>query len=190
MFFIVNKTKQHISLPDIKISLGPRQAIDLDKIMSREESEKSRHLKAAKSNGHIEVRVKDKTKSKDSRTIVQNVQAPDMSKIKDEIIKEMRDEFGALKFPTSKEGVSKEDLMEVMKEVMQSMPKEVIIREGAAVEADDEEVEIDESIVADINARTVDKRVKDVEVKSVNYKEEQTDDLLDNIDELEQMLGD
>ena len=113
-----------------------------------------------------------------------------MSKIKDEIIKEMRDEFGALKFPTSKEGVSKEDLMEVMKEVMQSMPKEVIIREGAAVEADDEEVEIDESIVADINARTVDKRVKDVEVKSVNYKEEQTDDLLDNIDELEQMLGD
>ena len=44
MFFIVNKTKQHISLPDIKISLGPRQAIDLDKIMSREESEKSRHF--------------------------------------------------------------------------------------------------------------------------------------------------
>jgi len=31
MFFIVNKTRKNITISDIKVSLGPRQAIDLDK---------------------------------------------------------------------------------------------------------------------------------------------------------------
>lgn len=186
MYFVVNKTKQHVALPDLKISLGPRQAMDLDKIMSREEIGKSRHLKAAKANGHIEVRVNNKAEKKET-TIIKETITPDMSKVKDDIIKEMKEELSSLKGNT-KEGISKEELMEAMRELMTNMPQQIIIKEGTVDSSQEEKVEMDESLLADINARTVNKRVEDVELKSVSYKEEEQDSDL-NIDELENLLG-
>ena len=49
MFFIVNKTKKTIVLGDLSITLGPKQAIDLDKIMKRHKSDDSISLKTATS---------------------------------------------------------------------------------------------------------------------------------------------
>ena len=55
MFFIINKTKRNIIISDIKVSLGPRQAIDLDKMIDRDISDKSKDLKNIREKywGHI-----------------------------------------------------------------------------------------------------------------------------------------
>ncbi len=186
MFFIVNKTKKHITLPDIKISLGPKQAIDLDRIMDRSESEKSRHLKAASHNGDIEIRVKDDDNPKRAAPVQS---APDMGKMKDDIIKEMKDELQFLKQP--KEGLSKEDLIAAMQELISNMPaKEIIVKDGGTVINDEEEVEVDEDLLGEINKRAANKMVENVESGEVKYKEEkQKDNLDDNINELEKLLG-
>ncbi len=186
MFFIINKTKKHITLPDIKISLGPRQAIDLDRIMDRSESDKSRHLRLARANGDIEIRVKDGEKKRD-RVVQVKSDGPDIRKMKDEIINEIKSLKLADK-PT--DSLSREDLIIAMRELMKEMStKEIIIREGKSVVSDEEIVDIDKDLLVDINVRAVDKRVKDVKMESVNYKEEsKEDDLLSNIDELEELL--
>lgn len=191
MFFIVNKTNKHITLPDIKISLGPRQAIDLDRIMDRSESEKSRHLRAAQSNGHIEIRVKDSDAVKKIPDIPVKKNGQDIGKMKDEIIKEVKDGIKSLKsINQPKDVLSKEDLLDAMRELIQSIPaKEVIIREGGRIDNDEENVEMNGNLLAEINARTVEKRVKDVKIESVNYKEESADNtIMGNIDELEGLL--
>jgi len=59
MYFIVNTTKRNVVIPDLKISLGPRQAKDLDIMFKRNEIDSSRHLAAAISRGIINVKVKD-----------------------------------------------------------------------------------------------------------------------------------
>jgi ferredoxin len=54
---------------------------------------------------------------------------------------------------------------------------------------EDEEVEVDSSLLGEINKRAVNKMVKNV-ASEVKYDEEKKkDDLMDNIDELEQLLG-
>jgi len=186
VFFIVNRTKKHITLPDIKISLGPRQAIDLDRIMDRSESEKSRHLRAASSKGDIEIRVKDgEPLKKIPDTKIEKKE--DINKIKDEIIREMKDELKELK---SNNGLSKEDLMAVMQQFVENMPtKEVVIRDSQKTSYEEEDVEIDEGLLADINEKTVEKRVKNVEMEPIKYKEENKNNtIINNIEELEGLL--
>jgi len=188
MFFIVNRTKKHITLPDIKISLGPRQAIDLDKIMERSESEKSKHLRAASAKGDVEIRVKDNEALKKIPNTKTGSAQSDIGKIKDEIIKEMKNELRGIK--ASDNSISKEDLMAFMQQLINNMPtKEVVIKETSHI-VEEEDAEIDENLLADINARTVEKRVKDVKIEQVKYKEEsQNNTIISNIDELENLLG-
>ena len=53
-----------------------------------------------------------------------------------------------------------------------------------------EEVEIDETKLAEISARAVDEIVKGTELKAVHYKvESQENTILDDVDELEDLLG-
>jgi len=187
VFFIVNKTKKHIALPDIKISLGPRQAIDLDRIMDRSESEKSRCLRSARVNGDIEIRIKDGERKRE-KVVKVKPEGPDMGKMKEDIISEIKSLKLAEK---SSDSLSREDLMDAMRELLQSMPaKEVIIKEGKSIASDEEIVDIDEDLLADINVRAVNKMIENVESGEVKYKEEkQKNDLEDNVDELEQLLG-
>ncbi len=187
MFFIVNKTKNIISLSDINISLGPRQAMDLDKIMNRSKSEGSNALKVAKRNGDIEVRIKDKLSTiPDTQALpVQN----DMGRIKEEIIGEMKDVMQEL-LKNQTGGVSKADLQELIN----AMPKSqetVIIRQESEKVREDEDIEVNVEDLGEINKRAVNKIVKNVESVDIKYKEEkQKNDLDNNISELEGLLED
>ena len=191
MFFIVNKTKQHITLGDISVTLGPKQAIDLDRVMERPLSDKSRHLKAAVSRGNIEVRVKDGEKPKHPSKIVE---APTnaIDKMKKDIIKEMKGTMKELMSEKSdNSGISKADLNEALSKFVQLLPqstKETVIIKGE--EPQDEKVDMDEETLAAISARVVEDRAKDAKLKTVHYKEEQQkESILDNVDELENLLG-
>ena len=188
MFFIVNKTKQTIILGDLEVTLGPRQAVDLDKMVPRSESDSSKYLKMAKKSGQIEVRSKDgeKPKHPDKQPQPQPLSL-------DGLHKELKD---MKKMMEGKQtgGIDKGDLAEFAKEIISSIPKstETVVyrQDGEKIESrTDEEVEIDEDLLVDINARAIDYIVEGTDVKSMKYKEEQQENtILDNIDELEGLL--
>jgi len=191
MFFIVNKTKQTLVLGDLGVTLGPRQAVDLDKVVSRDKSDNSKSLKNAKKNGQVEVRSKDgeKPKHPEHQVISQPINVID--NLKKELIEEMKAVMSQqTKVPT--DSVSKEDLKNFAKEIIQSMPesKTVIMQGNNVVEnRTDEEVEMNEDLLVDINARSVDNIVEGTDIKAIRYKEEQQENtILDNIDELEGLL--
>lgn len=198
MFFIVNKTKQTIVLGDIKVTLGPRQAIDLDKVVGRHKSEASKDLKVARKNGVVDVRIKDGEKPKAQKD--KSSQSTDLEGFKKDIVDEitgsMKDIVSGQQPQQVQAGVSEEQLERMLQRLIKAMPqpsKETVIieKEGKILEKTEEEVEIDEDKLADINARTVDGIVKNTELKSVHYKEEsQENTILDNVDELENLLFD
>lgn len=186
MFFIVNKTKNHVSLPDINISLGPRQAMDLDRIMKREISENSRHLRAARANGDVEIRVKDEPKKQIDIQPTKEINNP----IKE--IEDLRKEIEKLSntISGSNSGVSKEDLLEILKNLLTpTVVKQVSSKEEINENEEEEEVEMDEETLIKINARTMDRKVEGSNIKSVHYKEENKNNtILNNVDELEGLL--
>jgi len=200
MFFIVNKTKHPITLGDIKIHLGPRQAIDLDKVISRDKSENSRALKAAKSNGEIEVRVKDSTVRPGGKQIQVPDTSEDLKKMKNEIISEIKGSINGVKkavesidteheappAPQTNLNISDEQMAQITQAILSSMPQ------GGQVAKPKEEVtevEMDEDTLVKIHSRAAKKLVKDADVKSVHYKEETQDNtILSNVDELSDLL--
>ena len=193
MYFVINKTKKHITIGDIGINLGPRMCIDLERVLKKEKYENSRHLRIAQGNGDIEIRI-SKKESKKQENVVKKDDSIDMEKIKNDIIKEMKKEFKNINVGKKEDSLSKKDLIEVITEVMKNLPKEkitTVIREkGKEKEFDDEKVEINEELLGEINKRVVDKMVKNVKSEEIKYKEEkQKDDIEENISELEQLLG-
>jgi len=123
MFFIVNKTKGTITLGDLGskgLSLGPRQAIDLDKIMKRSQSEESKALKNAKDRGDIEVRIKDETKPTKVVKDKGVSSSPDYKEMKKEIVKEVKGVMSDLL--KGQGGVSKEDLKQIL---YKAQPKKI-----------------------------------------------------------------
>lgn len=192
MFFIVNKTKQRIVIGDIKITLGPRQAIDLDRLMKRAKSEESQHLRAAVSRGQVEIRIKDNKKPRHPSKAVK-VPSINLDGMKNDIINEMKETMKELLAQQGQgsNSISREDLEKMAQTIVKSMPKStketVIIREGE--QSTDEKVEMDGETLATISARVVDEMAKNAELKTVHYEEEQQENtILDNVDELESLL--
>jgi len=191
VFFIVNKTKGSIVISDIGVTLGPRQAVDLDKMMSRSKSESSRMLKGASKKGHIDIRIKDngKTSKIGPAQKVNN----DLDDFKKEMLEEMKGLLSQQQpAQVTHQGLGKDDLAAFAQQIISNIPKqETVIVQGEKKEVrKDEEVEMDEEVLAKINARTVDKIVEGSDEVSVNYKEEKQDNtILDNINELEKLIG-
>lgn len=188
MFFIVNKTRKTITLGDLGISLGPRQAIDLDKTnIPRSKSDISQSLKNAKRNGDIEIRINDRPNSKVIPNTKIKTPSDELGDMKKEIIGEMKDVMKEF-LQAQRGGVSKEDLQELIKAMPKSSETVVYRQEGEKTRAD-EEVKMDEGLLVEINARTVDNIVEGTDIKSMKYKEEtQENTILNNIDELEGLL--
>ena len=193
MYFVINKTQKQVVLQDINITLGPRQGIDLEKVLRKEKYENSRHLRLAQGNGDIEIRISTKESKKQKKIITpkKDTTKDDIEKMKNEIIKEMKNELKNInKEPINNDSLSKKDLVEIMTEVMKNMPRETIIREGSKEEFDDEKVEIDDKLLSEINKRAVNKMVENVKSEEIKYKKEkQQNDLDQNVDELENLLG-
>ena len=190
MFFIVNKTKDTISISDIGVTLGPRQAIDLDKMMNRSKSEASKMLKGASKKGHIDIRIKDEGKKS-------NIKLPErvddsFDDFKKEMMEEMKGLLSNQNQPTPQQGLGKEDLAAFAQQIISNMPKsETVVMQGQPQDTrSDVDVDMDEDILAKINARTVDKIVEGTDMNTINYKEEkQENTILDNISELEDLIG-
>lgn len=193
MFFIVNKTTNTIVLSDIKVSLGPRQGIDLDKIVSRDFLDKSDCLRSSISKGQIEVRIKDNVSEEKfiQNTKIDNKENVDLTEVKNDIIKEVSENLNKtlIEFLSQKkDGITKEDLESSIKSVISSIPAN-ISNTSITEKRKDSIIEIDDEILSNISARTVDKIVKnsDASVKYEEKKEKNT--IIHDISELEDLLG-
>lgn len=189
MFFIVNKTKSTLVISDIGITLGPRQAIDLDKMMDRSKSEASKMLKGASKKGHIDIRIKDGGKT---TKIKPPEQINDLDDFKKEILEEMKSLLNQNQQPILQQGLGREDLAEFAQHIISNIPKsETVIIQGQPQDMrSDEDVEMDEEVMAKINERSVDKIVEGTKINAMKYKEEkQENTILDNISELENLIG-
>ena len=195
MFFIINKTKRNIIISDIKVSLGPRQAIDLDKMIDRDISDKSKDLKKAVNGGTISIKRKDgtpKIKQKEKK------QSTDLDDLKKDLVKEIREGIKEASKTLAKElsvpsqNITTDDLTKVMKEVMLSMPQSsnsIIMKEVERKMGRDEDVQLSDDILADIHARAVNEMVKEAKSGNVNYREEKVEESIDNnVSELEGLL--
>lgn len=181
MFFIVNRTKENIILSDIDVKLGPRQAIDLDKIMSRQKSDASACLRKTLSVGAIEVKVKDDINKNSIR--ISTSPPPDNENLKKDIIDEIK---GLLRVQNS--SLTKEDMIEVMKTFIGSI--NMTTSEAINNKQTSTEIDMDENVLADINARSVNNLLKNVDQKSLKYKEkEEKNTIINDINELEDLLG-
>lgn len=189
MFFIVNKTKSIVSITDINITLGPRQAVDLDKLMSRDKSEASKMLKAANKKGHIDIRIKDggKASKVSSPPKIEN----NFDDFKKEMLEEMKRLLSQKQQFSPQQGLCKDDLAEFANQIISNIPKsETAIIQGRSQEIrTDDEVEIDEKALGEMNKRVVNKMVENVESGELRCKEEkQENDLENNVSELEGLL--
>ena len=196
MFFIVNTTKSDIKIDDINIKLGPRQAMDLDKIMGREKSGTSKDLRLKISKGIIDVRRKDVINPvKISQPVVNNT--ADMNKMKEELLQEMKSQLNLVgseikeQINKNKQGVSIEDITNAVRQVVASMPQassQVVLQK--VKEEFYGEADIDESLLADIHARAVNELTKETKVGHIDYKKAKSVDNIDNnVSELEELLG-
>ena len=194
MFFIVNTTKQSLSIADLKLILGPRQGIDLDVNYTREEAEKSKGLKTLISKGMISI--KNKTEAVVESRFIQEVHNHnnefDAEKMKAEIIDGLKDVL-AQNTPQPQPAPQPQqnmDMAELAKMIAQLMPQGQQPGQVINNPKHDEEVKVDEGVLADIHSRTVSKMVEGVESGDINCESSTTkNDIDDNIDELESLLG-
>jgi len=195
MFFIVNKTKAPVSISDLdNLVLGPRQAIDLDKLMDRSKSESSKMLRAATREGKIDIRIQDGGSPKNfpAAPTANN----DLDDMKNELLQQMKDLLATKEAPAQpvqQAGIGKEEMAEFAQQIIQNMPKpEVITVQGQAQEQevrDDEEVEVSDEMLSKIGERAINKITEGAEIESIDCKEEKQDSsIMDNINELENLL--
>lgn len=193
MFFIVNRTINTIILSDINVTLGPRQGIDLDKIMSRDKSESSACLMSSKSKGEIEVRVKDDDKNKSGNINIsykRNKNQNNISELKEEIIREVSSSLNdtvSKILSQKREGLTKEDLENSLRSIISSQSSYNLSHNEVKK---DDDIDLDEDVLSEISAKTVDKMLKNTDSRHLKYKEkEEKNTIINNIDELENLLG-
>ncbi len=189
MFFIVNKTKKTVVIGDIGVTLGPRCATDLDKLMSRDKSESSKMLKAASRNGQIDIRIKDGGRNSKIKT---PEKINDLDDFKKEILEEMKGLLNNTQQPIPQPGLGKEDLAVFAQQIISSMPKsKTVVIQGQPQEVrEDEDVEVRVDELGDMNKRVVNKIVENVKSVDIKYnKDIQKNDIDNNISELEGLLG-
>lgn len=189
MFFIVNKTKEIVVIGDIGVTLGPKCAADLDKLMSRDKSESSKMIKAASRNGQIDIRIKDGGRTSKIKT---PEKINDFDDFKKEILEEMKRLLNNTQQPTQQQGLSKEDLAVFTQQIISSISKsETVTIQGQQQEVrTDEDVDVGIVELGEMNKRIINKIVENVESVDIKYKEEiQKNDLDNNVSELEGFLG-
>ena len=192
MYLIVNISKRDICISDLKISLQPKQAIDLDKVVSRDRSQSSIDLKQClsshfikilqKDGEKIKVKIEEKPQKIVSETYISEEQLKDIKEeIKKEIIKNMQ--LNVTKSSDSQEVIDK--INQLMLLVQQGGNKDLTSNDFTGVKTED----IDYKTLSDIHAKVVNKMTKKAEA-NVKYEEEKSDNSVsDNASELEDLIG-
>ena len=188
MYLIVNTTKQTVIISDIKITLGPRQGIDLDRFISREDINKSKCLKSLFSKGILQVKNKDEKNIDEiqKEELPQKTDNLDIEQMKQDIIKGVKESLiETLPSQSQNNGISKDELISILSSFVGKNNIDVSNKNK-------EDNLINNDVLSDIHKRTIYRVSKKVEKSEINYQKVNSEDkTIDNsISELESMLGD
>lgn len=192
MFFIVNVTKNTICISDLSISLGPRQATDLDERIDRWKVEKSKDLKSLIKTGRIKIKHKDGYVSKESAAVPEKDNSDFLDSLKQDINSQIQRGIADLKDSIKGNGQpepsNNEELLAMMQNLIQQVSKNNQPINNV-VQNQVEEEDMDENVLSNIHAKSMDKRTKNLEAGNLNYIAEEVDNSIDNnISELENLL--
>jgi len=203
MYFIVNKTEKEINIEDLKLSLGPHQAIDLDAWYDRKDIDLSFDFEKLLHEGRIEIKRKDEKKIQnkiienvDRKSDDNNINKKQLDSIKQELMEEFKsgiDEVKKqlLKQNASSSSLSKDDIAIIMKQVLSSMPNASAedIKQEVKDRFNKKDIDVPDSVLADIHARTVDNFSRGAKTGKINYDSDKTQNTIgNNINELEDLL--
>jgi len=203
MYFIVNNKKNEIVISDLKLCLGPRQAMDLDKIFKREQIEYSKDLKLSVKKGIVTIRQKSSSGTEHQNVIINSnsaIGSEDIEKIKNELTKEIRDGIGSIRNDLEHQEGNKQILpvnpnleMSELKNMLSQLTS-VVGNMSKNSKIDDknkeleEEDDIDGFAMNEIHKRAVNKMTKDVLSSVEGMELEELDSVEDNVSELENLL--
>tara|TARA_Y100000310_G_C20664051_1_gene806465 strand:+ start:700 stop:1284 length:585 start_codon:yes stop_codon:yes gene_type:complete len=189
-------------IADLSFELGPRQAVDLEKIYNRSKIDESKDLKKAEKAGLIRVTQKTKKSAKQAEADLYQGNAVDTEELKKEIRDEIKEQMSGIK--GAMQDGSKEEMLDVLKQLSSAIEsgalsskttiiektKEIISDGGSKSKEDDTNGDdIDPKLAAEIHARAVNKMAEKSK-GNVKYKDEQVeessiDDLASELDELD-----
>ena len=165
MYMVVNTSGRHLSLQDIRITLSPRERIDLDSVCERRDIENSVHLKHSIKKGFIKVVVKDR----DSFDY-----------------KEKHNSNGVTNEDLNK---AKVDIIGMIKEALSSMS---IGHSSPAVENTEtvsESTNMSDLVLGEIHKKSIERLMSNTEkVVDIKSSKVTSEDIRKNLDELERLL--
>ena len=203
MYFIVNNKKNEIVISDLKLCLGPRQAMDLDKIFKREQIEYSKDLKLSVKKGIVTIRQKSSSGTEHQNVIINSnsaIGSEDIEKIKNELTKEIRDGIGSIRNDLEHQEGNKQILpvnpnleMSELKNMLSQLTSVVgNMSKNSKIDDNNKELEeeddIDDFAMNEIHKRAVNKMTKDVLSSVEGMELEELDSVEDNVSELENLL--
>lgn len=194
MFFVVNTTKQSLSISDLKIVLGPRQGIDLDVKHSRDQVDKSKGLKSLISKGLVTVKNKTEPQYNNLQPVQEihnhnhNHNDINLNQMKEEIMSGLKDiivetiKSQAVNQPSSQNtgNIGIEQLTEMLNNISSQKTQSSTCENDVSINSD---------LLADIHSRAVNKIAQGIahsEVKGEISKSK--NDIDNNINELEGLL--
>ncbi len=189
MYYIVNRRKSKIAFGDLNFVLGPKKAIDLDKVRSRDKINASQELKAAIRSGLIQLRRDSERKPKTVVSKIKVSYGDDIDEIKKVVREEIKSEFKDHK-PASQDN---EELISVLKKLTTLMNRADQPMSFAQAASDAgvviDESDLDEETLTAIHAKHVKRVTKDT-IGKVYYDEKSVEDsLADRAKELDDLIG-
>lgn len=185
MYLIINMTTDMIIIGDLGIELGPKKAIDLDKVFQdRSKFEHSKDLKYAEKSRKIQIR-HDRVvnKERETVTVTQKIDDEHIMKIREAVRQEVVEQ---IKNISSTPDNQIEIILEQMRNMIErgSSLKENSVNESVV---QDNYNDIDLDKLSEIHAKSVKKISKNTE-GNVRYEEHKSSSSLDNLDELDGLL--
>lgn len=191
MYFIVNTLAREITIADIKLTLGPKQAIDLDRYIGRSKFQDSKNLQEAIRAKIIEVRSDTGLKKEEAPPPPQIIekQVLDIDKLKEEIRKELRQE---LKEQFQSNPNDSAQILNAIRDLTSKVSAGVPVyknQENGSEKTSGND-DIDEAILLKIHEKAAERMSKGVKESNVSSETQQVSGSLDHIaSELEDLIG-
>lgn len=198
MFFIINISNKRITLSDMNIALKKNQAIDLDKKIKRRVSDNSIDLKKALAKGYVQVKVKDEHNNNINDDKINNIKDNNLDNIKEDIVNNVKSELKDFTKELLSQINKKEDsnigkIENIIQKTISDMPtsfnNEQLVTNIKNNIKEDENVEINEEVLSEINAKTINNMVEGAKESRVRKDKKTFNDSIEkNISELDNLI--
>ncbi len=191
MFVIKNTTDRDIVLGDLRVVLGPKKEIDLDKVSSRPQVESSVSLRKAVARGMIKVTAKDIDEFSATSTTpsVDKKALGDMEgRIKAEIAKQMAHATQKQRSDADQISALTATVQQLIAQLAKGFPVQQVAQQNTV--SDSSAGDISDDIANRIHAKSMKKLEKQITGGSIEHDTTKmtNDQLSKNIDELEGLL--